>query len=212
MINADQSKDGQPPLPTVARHALHPALAGLPDGAVLLDASGRVLDANAAATALLGRIEVLDLPAALPATIAIGARLVRAAAAPGDGVRVATLVDVTDAVGDLAERVAMYQAIAATSNEHHYAGSLGAGNAYSEIYTGPGIERILGGPLPGDVDAGTVWDDAVHPEDRPLYDAFHAYSEDGGRCELEYRMVGFDGTVRWVRTPTGRGSPRRAAR
>jgi diguanylate cyclase (GGDEF)-like protein/PAS domain S-box-containing protein len=66
------------------------------------------------------------------------------------------------------------------------------------IHTGPGIERMLGGPLPEGADGPTVWYDCVHPDDRPLLDA---YLEQLGRREpadATYRLRGLDGIERWV--------------
>ncbi len=40
------------------------------------------------------------------------------------------------------------------------------------IHRGPGIERMLGGPLPEDADGPTVWYECIHPDDRPLLDAY----------------------------------------
>ena len=38
--------------------------------------------------------------------------------------------------------------------------------------TGPGAERMLGGPLPEGADGPTVWYECVHPDDRPTLDAY----------------------------------------
>jgi diguanylate cyclase (GGDEF)-like protein/PAS domain S-box-containing protein len=66
------------------------------------------------------------------------------------------------------------------------------------IHTGPGVERMLGGPLPEGADGPTVWYESVHPDDLPLLDA---YFEQLGRREpadATYRMRGLDGIERWV--------------
>ena len=42
------------------------------------------------------------------------------------------------------------------------------------------------------------WEDAVHPEDRVVYDAYNATVAAGEDAEAEYRLVGADGITRWV--------------
>ena len=54
------------------------------------------------------------------------------------------------------------------------------------MHRGPGVERMLGGPLPEGADGPTVWYDCVHPDDRPrprrLLRA--AGAARAGRCDL----------------------------
>jgi signal transduction histidine kinase len=62
-----------------------------------------------------------------------------------------------------------------------------------------------GGPAePGRL--ARVLPELVHPEDRPLLDAFDAQVRAGEPAEAELRIVGYDGVVRWVWL---RGTPRR---
>ncbi len=83
---------------------------------------------------------------------------------------------------------------------HLYAGIFTADDEYLETYTGPGVERILGRPLrPGERE-GDAWESAVHPDDRAAYvEFFSVYSlSSQDSSELEYRLVGGDGRVRWI--------------
>ncbi|MGN6474618.1 MAG: putative bifunctional diguanylate cyclase/phosphodiesterase [Mycobacteriales bacterium] len=80
---------------------------------------------------------------------------------------------------------------------HIYSGEVIPGGGYNELYTGPGIELFLGGmPEPG-TDLSAAWARAVHPDDRDAY--LDAATIDGsGVMQVEYRMMGLDGTTRWV--------------
>ena len=42
------------------------------------------------------------------------------------------------------------------------------------------------------------WDAAVHPDDRPAYDAFNQALGRGEDSEVTYRLIGADGITRWV--------------
>ena len=64
-------------------------------------------------------------------------------------------------------------------------------------FIGAGLESLLG-PLPDDRTPEEAWEKAVHPDDRPRYDATWEAIERGEPFEIEYRLVGYDGRVRWV--------------
>jgi diguanylate cyclase (GGDEF)-like protein len=65
-----------------------------------------------------------------------------------------------------------------------------------ELFQGPGGDRLLGGAEP---DPDMVnWDAAVHPDDRPAYDAFNLALGRGEDSEVHYRLIGADGITRWV--------------
>jgi diguanylate cyclase (GGDEF)-like protein len=65
-----------------------------------------------------------------------------------------------------------------------------------ELFQGPGGDRLLGGAEP---DPEMVnWDMAVHPDDRPDYDAFNQGLCRGVDGEVTYRLIGADGITRWV--------------
>lgn len=81
---------------------------------------------------------------------------------------------------------------------HFYRGVLEPDGAYTEIYVGPGFERLIGRrPLEGE-DTGATWMRAVHAADRDGYREWLASLGPGSSDELEYRLVGVDGVTRWV--------------
>jgi diguanylate cyclase (GGDEF)-like protein/PAS domain S-box-containing protein len=63
---------------------------------------------------------------------------------------------------------------------------------------GPGAERMLGGPLPEGADGPTVWQECVHPDDRPSLEAYHELLAQREPAEATYRLRGLDGVERWV--------------
>ena len=66
------------------------------------------------------------------------------------------------------------------------------------IHRGPGVERMLGGPLPEGADGPTVWYDCVHPDDRPVLDAYFERLAQREPADCTYRLNGLDGVERWV--------------
>ncbi|MDX6538106.1 MAG: hypothetical protein QOD37_2447 [Gaiellales bacterium] len=63
---------------------------------------------------------------------------------------------------------------------------------------GPGLERMLGGPLPEGADGPAVWYECVHPDDRAGLDAYHERLSRHEPAEATYRLRGLDGLERWV--------------
>lgn len=81
---------------------------------------------------------------------------------------------------------------------HFYRGVLEPDGSYTKVYTGAGLDRLVGrAPLDGE-DAGALWMDAVHPADRSPYRDWLAATTAGTSDEHEYRLVGLDGSTRWV--------------
>jgi diguanylate cyclase (GGDEF)-like protein/PAS domain S-box-containing protein len=60
-----------------------------------------------------------------------------------------------------------------------------------------GLETLIG-PVPEGMSPEEAYDAAVHPEDRELYDSSTDGLWQGEAVEVEYRLVGPDGEVRWV--------------
>ncbi len=120
------------------------------------------------------------------------------------GARVLLVVGLSALVGSLAERLRhTREAGEQVSREldlHLYSGLFTADDEYVETYTGPGVERILGRPLRPDEREGDAWESAVHSDDRAAYvEFFSLYSLSSQEAsELEYRLVGADGRVRWI--------------
>jgi diguanylate cyclase (GGDEF)-like protein/PAS domain S-box-containing protein len=84
------------------------------------------------------------------------------------------------------------------------------GSYFCSTFIGEGLESLLG-PLPDDRTPEEAWEDAVHPDDRAAYNAAAELLDHDQPAEVEYRLVGYDGRVRWVwdrmrprRSPDGR--------
>jgi diguanylate cyclase (GGDEF)-like protein len=59
-------------------------------------------------------------------------------------------------------------------------------------------ERLLGGALPEHPTLAEIWTTALHPEDRSAYDESQQALLRGEPRDLEYRLTGVDGRVRWI--------------
>jgi diguanylate cyclase (GGDEF)-like protein len=66
------------------------------------------------------------------------------------------------------------------------------------VHRGPGVERMLGGPLPEGADGPVIWSECVHSDDRALLDEYHERLARREPADATYRLVGLDGIERWV--------------
>jgi diguanylate cyclase (GGDEF)-like protein/PAS domain S-box-containing protein len=96
------------------------------------------------------------------------------------------------ATSDVLRRVAGTVAILLYEAEY-----LEDGSYHCNVFTGEGLERLLG-PLPDDRTPEEAWEDAVHPDDRAAYEEADALLRSDQPAEVEYRLVGYDGRIRWV--------------
>ena len=88
--------------------------------------------------------------------------------------------------------------VAGTTSLHLYELRYAADGSYEcTAFVGEGLESLLG-PLPPGLDEEQAWEAAVHPDDRARYDAFSLACQRAEASEVEYRLVGYDGVVRWV--------------
>jgi diguanylate cyclase (GGDEF)-like protein len=69
---------------------------------------------------------------------------------------------------------------------------------YQEIYTGPGVEALMGGPVPPGIELDDAWPQRVHPDDYAVYRSAMDRIHGGEPGDVEYRMVGYDGITRAV--------------
>ena len=83
-------------------------------------------------------------------------------------------------------------------DEYVYVGELLPDDGYQLLFQGPCRARFLGMDDP-DAAAAAVWADYVHPEDREHFVSLHRDAVLGGSLDGEYRLIGADGVVRWVR-------------
>ncbi len=99
---------------------------------------------------------------------------------------------------ELTETRRLLGAIAEVHADVLYVGELLADGSYVEIFTGPGNERLLGGPVPPGLNPGEAWHDRIHLEHRAAYEAMNDALVRGEPAEAEYLMTGYDGAERWV--------------
>jgi diguanylate cyclase (GGDEF)-like protein/PAS domain S-box-containing protein len=71
------------------------------------------------------------------------------------------------------------------------------GTYVCNTFIGEGLESLLG-PLPDDRTPEEAWETAVHPDDREVYNSASVLLDDDQPAEIEYRLVGYDGRIRWV--------------
>jgi len=81
--------------------------------------------------------------------------------------------------------------------EYVYVGEFLPDDSYRVLFAGPCRERFLGMSVEHAHIA--VWANYVHPADMDLFNAAHEGAHTTGRLDAEYRLVGADGRVRWVR-------------
>jgi diguanylate cyclase (GGDEF)-like protein/putative nucleotidyltransferase with HDIG domain len=118
--------------------------------------------------------------------------------------RIAILIGVCAVVGSLVDLLRRArdadEQVSRALDLHLYSGIFTPDDTYRELYTGPGVERILGRPLRPDERPEDAWEAAVHPGDRAAYAEFFSGDALASRenAELEYRMVGGDGRCRWI--------------
>ena len=128
----------------------------------------------------------------------------------GDFISEGLLPITAEAMRDLSgdeNRHLLAQALATSDVLHRVAGTVAIhlyemelqpdGTYVCNTFIGAGLGSLLG-PLPDDRTPEEAWERAVHPDDRAAYDASSEAIERGEHCELEYRLLGYDGRLRWV--------------
>jgi diguanylate cyclase (GGDEF)-like protein/PAS domain S-box-containing protein len=171
-------------------------------GAVLLDGARRVLDANPAACALLDggvpREALLGTTLPDPPLVSESVRVETYVRADGGA-----LVTLSDVEREVRARHAV-ERIAGAVEEFLFTAELLGSGQLSMVYTSPGIERLLGGEIPAGRSVEAAWFGAIHPEDREAARDTLRAAAAGRPSTVEYRLVGVDGRVRWVRSRTQR--------
>ncbi len=82
-------------------------------------------------------------------------------------------------------------------DEYVYSGEFLADDGYALRFAGPCRERFLGLTAAAARDA--VWVDFVHPDELELFRHAHDAAKVTGSLDIQYRLRGADGQVRWVR-------------
>src|SRR5688572_21579194 len=95
------------------------------------------------------------------------------------------------------DEVEILRQILAATDDYVYVGEFLADGSYSLVYQGPARGRFLG--LDPEAARDVVWADHVHPGDRDLFVRMHEDALTVGVLDGEYRLVGADGVLRWVR-------------
>jgi diguanylate cyclase (GGDEF)-like protein len=96
----------------------------------------------------------------------------------------------------LAEASDRFSRLLDVVGEHVYLARALPDGGIQELFQGPGADRLLGGAEP-DPEMEN-WEAALHPADRPAYDAFNRALAAGEDVDVEYRLRGADGITRWV--------------
>ena len=113
---------------------------------------------------------------------------------PGGAVRVwGTVQDITDEQ-EIRETV---HRIGDTIDECYFTDELRPDGTYEVIFATAAIDRLLGG-VPAGMSYGEAWHAAVHPDDRAIASSLVGRLRADEPVDVEYRMVGFDGVIRWI--------------
>lgn len=97
----------------------------------------------------------------------------------------------------LAEAHSTLKRVLGAIEEYVYVGEFLSDDSYRVVFAGPCREHFLGMSI--EAARVAVWVDYVHPADMQAFDAAHDGAQKSGRLDVEYRLVGADGAVRWVR-------------
>lgn len=68
----------------------------------------------------------------------------------------------------------------------------------SVLYVSAAVEQIYGYPRDAFVADPLLWLTVVHPDDRPMAEAFLPHIHTHGSAAIEYRILRPDGSIRWI--------------
>jgi len=93
---------------------------------------------------------------------------------------------------------ALLRRVAAAAGVHMYEMEMVSDIDYvCHLWIGQALESLLGG-VPEGMDEEEAWEACIHPEDREQYESSFPPLFRGEPTEMEYRLIGFDGVIRWV--------------
>jgi diguanylate cyclase (GGDEF)-like protein/putative nucleotidyltransferase with HDIG domain/PAS domain S-box-containing protein len=92
---------------------------------------------------------------------------------------------------------AMFNRILGAIDEYVYVGEILPDDGYRLIFQGPCREQFLGMTVEEARDA--VWSEFVHPDDLEHFNELHRCATVDGALDGQYRLIGADGVIRWVR-------------
>ena len=84
-------------------------------------------------------------------------------------------------------------------DDHLYFGMLHPDGHYEMLFSGPNLERLLGGLPPKAQDVSKTWQSRIDPGDLAAYRACERELLAGRPAHVDYRLHGLDGVTRWVR-------------
>jgi diguanylate cyclase (GGDEF)-like protein len=85
-------------------------------------------------------------------------------------------------------------------DDHLYFGLLQPDGSYEMLFAGPNLDRLLGGELPATVEeVNATWKARIDPADLPAYRACEVELLAGRPAQVDYRVHGLDGVLRWIR-------------
>lgn len=130
----------------------------------------------------------------------VAARVLQRAVRPRRGTGPGQAADATTSAAEL-ERLtdvnATLMRILGAIEEYVYSGEFLPDGGYVLRFAGPCRERFLG--LTSEAAQGAVWVDYVHPEEIELFSRTHEAAKLTGFLDIQYRLQGADGQLRWVR-------------
>jgi diguanylate cyclase (GGDEF)-like protein len=81
--------------------------------------------------------------------------------------------------------------------EYVYTGEFLPDDGYRLVFAGPCRETFLG--ITVEEARTAIWRYYVHPDDVVIFETAHDGAQATGRLDVEYRLIGADGVLRWVR-------------
>jgi diguanylate cyclase (GGDEF)-like protein len=85
-------------------------------------------------------------------------------------------------------------------DDHLYFGLLHPDGSYEMLFAGPNLDRLLGGELPDTPEeTSAVWQARIDAADVAAYRACESDLLAGRPSQVDYRVHGLDGVLRWVR-------------
>jgi diguanylate cyclase (GGDEF)-like protein len=85
-------------------------------------------------------------------------------------------------------------------DDHLYFGLLQPDGSYEMLFAGPNLQRLVGGELPDSVaEINALWKQRIDQDDLAAYRACEAELLAGKPSQVDYRVHGLDGKLRWVR-------------
>ena len=93
---------------------------------------------------------------------------------------------------------ALMRRVAAAAGVHMYEMELHDDGSYvCTVWITTALQSLLGG-VPDGIGDEEAWEQCIHPDDREAYEASYPPLRQGMATETEYRLIGYDGVVRWV--------------